>query len=97
MVHRPWSKLIFTNTLDPATDIYHSRRENGDTTVVAEVHGLNHIEICSNAYLHREFIEPMVQRIISEAKTAKRLRKKKSSKWFSERLADWWEYVLVGR
>ena len=89
VIHRPWSKVIFAETVDPATDIYHSRRQDGDTTVVAEVHGLNHIEICSNAYLHREFVEPMVQRVIAEAKAAK-LRGSKDFSW-REQLKEWWE------
>ena len=92
VVHRPWSKLIFANTIDPATDIYHSHKEDGDTTVVVEVHGLNHIEICSNAYLHREFIEPMVQRVIAEAHEAKLRRKKEVS--YAEQLRLWWEEVM---
>lgn len=90
-VRHPWPKLMAAHTVDPATDIYHSRRPDGDTTEVAEIVGLNHIEICSNAYLHEEFVEPMVQRVFAEAR--RRQRRARKSLPMLERLRKWWGQV----
>ena len=90
-VRHPWPKLMAAHTVDPATDIYHSRRPDGDTTEVAEIVGLNHIEICSNAYLHEEFVEPMVQRVFAEAR--RRQRRARKSLPMLERLKKWWGRV----
>jgi hypothetical protein len=71
-IHKSWSPLRGPANAYPATDIYYSnKRGDGDTTIVAEISGIDHIDICSNAYVHLFVVEPLVEKVYAEAQAKK--------------------------
>ena len=50
-----WATLKMSNavtTVDPAVEMFHSVRGNGDTTVVMELAGVDHLDIAKHPYVH---------------------------------------------
>jgi len=44
---------------DPPVDLFHSRRANGDRTVVIEVRGVDHLDIAKHPYAHYLMFEAL--------------------------------------
>ncbi len=55
-------------TIDPAVEMYHSQHANGDTTVVMEVSGLDHLDVLKNAYVHELMFKELLQQMAEDLK-----------------------------
>ena len=50
-----WATLKMASTVttvDPAVDMFHSVRGNGDTTIVMELSGVDHLDVAKHPYVH---------------------------------------------
>jgi hypothetical protein len=85
------------STADPATDFYYSNHRNGDTTIVAEVSGLNHIDICNSDYVHTMIVDDLVQRVYREELEARRTQQVsvKSEHTWLDRIRVWWQKLYA--
>ena len=52
--------------VDPAVDLYYSERADGDTTVVIEVAGIDHLDIAKSSYVHFLMFENLLPKIAAD-------------------------------
>lgn len=49
--------------IDPAIDLFHARHWNGDTTVVMEVSGVDHLVITKDAYVFKQVLDHLLPKM----------------------------------
>jgi len=57
-----------STVVDPAVEIFHSKSKNGDTTVVMEVQGVDHLEITKHSYVLSLTLENFLVKMQDELK-----------------------------
>jgi len=53
-------------TVDPAVDLFYSLSEDGDSTTVIEVSGVDHLDIAKDAFVHSLVLESLLPKIGKE-------------------------------
>lgn len=64
-----WATLRMASavtSVDPAVDMFHSVRANGDTTVVMELAGVDHLDIAKHPYVHFLLFENLLSKMSQE-------------------------------
>ena len=64
-----WATLRMASavtSVDPAVDMFHSVRANGDTTVVMELAGVDHLDIAKHPYVHFLLFENLLSKMSTE-------------------------------
>ena len=64
-----WATLKMTSTVttvDPAVDMFHSIRGNGDTTVIMEMYGVDHLDVAKHPYVHFLMFENLLIKMSQE-------------------------------
>ena len=64
-----WATLKMASavtTVDPAVDMFHSVRANGDTTVVMEMAGVDHLDVAKHPYVHFLLFENLLMKMAKE-------------------------------
>lgn len=64
-----WATLKMASavtTVDPAVEMFHSTRSNGDTTVVMEFAGVDHLDIAKHPYVHFLLFENLLTKMSRE-------------------------------
>ena len=64
-----WATLKMASavtTVDPAVDMFHSVRANGDTTVVMEMAGVDHLDVAKHPYVHFLMFENLLVKMAQE-------------------------------
>eukprot|EP01038_Epipyxis_sp_PR26KG_P009603 gene9603-12932_t len=62
-----WSPLKLTSSqIDPAAELFYANHRNGDTTLVIEVSGVDHLDISKHSYVHGLVFEHLLPKVAED-------------------------------